>query len=270
MATPGVVVAYPFDESTSGWFTHCLADLIRFDANAGRYICGPAGGLIALSSGPRIGEIRNRIVDEFASKYTEESEWLLMIDSDMTFPATLVEQFMAVASPEETPILGGLCFTGGASHEPQPTVYRQILVEGQLSSVQVVYDYPRDALVKVGATGGACLMIHRKALAAMKEHFGRIDGRDNPYPWFADGIVGPRGEAWGEDVVFCLRANAIGIPVHVLTSVKLGHVKPMVIDEVFYDNHRETRAMDELLGKPNGQQPNRAERRRAAREKAST
>ncbi len=239
----GVVIGFMFSEQTAGWFTHCLADLIRYDAMGSRHVSSEHGGLIAISTGPRVAEGRNTMIDQFASNYGEESEWLLMLDSDMTFPATLLDQLMAVADPAETPILGGLCFTGGRNHQPRPTIYRQVVVEGSNLSAEIVDDYPRDALVKVGATGGACLLLHRKALAAMGKHYGTLENdQPNPYPWFAEGVIGSHGTAWGEDVLFCLRANAMGIPVHVLTSVKLGHVKATVIDEVFFDNWRAAKA----------------------------
>jgi hypothetical protein len=288
----GVVIGFMFNERVSGYFAHCLADLIRVDSQGHNYVGGKAGGLISISTGPRVAEGRNRLIDEFASQYGEGSEWLLMLDTDMTFPGTLLDQLMAVADPEKVPILGGLCFTGGRGHEPKPTIYREVVV-GEMVSVRPVLDYPRDALVKVGATGAACMLMHRSALGAMKNHFETTaDGKHNPYPWFAEGIVGPEGDAWGEDILFCLRANALGIPVHVLTSAKLGHIKPTVIDEVFFDNWHRDKHLDDLTEKATGEYDaipgedgiidvvasngdpvpeygaNRAERRRLARERA--
>lgn len=284
----GVVVGYMFPErGVSGWWAHCLADMLRIDAQGHQYVTGEHGGLISICTGPRVAEGRNRMIDEFAQSYGEESEWLLMLDTDMTFPATLLDQLMAVADPIEVPILGGLCFTGGGNNEPKPTIYREVLV-GDSVTVRPVMDYPRDALVKVGATGAACLLLHRKALGTMQKRYTTTaEGKHNPYPWFAEGIVGPEGDAWGEDILFCLRANAIGIPVHVLTTAKLGHVKATLVDEVFFDNWHREKHLDDLTKmatgetevvpvppETNGHDPvpeygaSRAERRQAARERA--
>ena len=268
---PGVVVSWLFPTDTSGWFTYSLAAMLRYDAQGPGHITGEHGGLISLSSGPRVAEARNQIVDYFAEKHPT-SEWLLMLDSDMTFPEYLVEKLMEVADPEEAPIVGGLCFAGGRANDPYPTVYRAVQIDKdgqQYASIERVYDYPRNAMVKVGATGGACLLMHRSALGAIGNHFGKTpEGAQNPYPWFAEGVHGPNGEPWGEDIVFCLRALQLGIPVWVHTGVKLGHVKTHIIDEEYYDNRRKAAELTAQGHFDKVEPHNRAERRAAARKKA--
>lgn len=260
---PGVVVAWMFPEENSGWFTYSLADMIRYDASAGRHICRQEGGLIALSSGPRVAESRNQVVDLFAGNHPD-AEWLLMIDSDMTFEPDMLERLLEHADPQRVPILGGLCFAGGRSHTPYPTIYRELAVHDGYIEIDRVYDYPPDRLCKVGATGGACLLVHRRVYAAMKQPypqgFGTLpDGRDNAYPWFSEGLVGPHNEPLGEDIAFCKRANMLHIPVHVHTGIKLGHMKTQEINEEYYLKQR---------AEGGAAQVTRAERRRAARELA--
>lgn len=261
---PGVVFAFMYPETTSGFFTASLAAMLTFDAKHGRHVIDH-GGTIALSSGPRVAETRCLMVDLFATKYPD-SEWLLMIDSDMTFPEDIVEALMHVADPVEAPIVGGLCFAGGKQSAPYPTVYRLTTLETGQLGVERVYDYPRDAMVKVGATGGACLLMHRSVFAAMKTKFGELpSGEPNPYPWFQEGIIGPHGEAWGEDILFCLRAHQLGIPVHVHTGIKLGHAKVQIIDETLYDRGRNLpqSTSDSVTVRPPAE--NRAARRERAR-----
>jgi hypothetical protein len=53
-----------------------------------------------------------------------------------------------------------------------------------------------------------------------------------PWEWFVYATMG--GEPIGEDITFCLRAQELGIPTHVDTSIKCGHEKPVVIDETLY------------------------------------
>lgn len=268
MDSPGVCLSWIFPRDVSGWFAMSVANMLTLDARYNQHIIGPRGDIIAISSSPRIAEARNQVIDNFAA-LEQQPEWLLMIDSDMTFEPDLLERMLAVADPVEVPILGGLCFAGGRHHDPYPTIYRQIEKDGYLS-VDRVYDYPRDALVKVGATGAACMLIHRNALGAMKNNYNtKPDGSRNPYPWFAEGVVGPEGEPWGEDIIFCLKAGALGIPVHVHTGIKLGHIKDYVVDEAYYDARRAARREDELW--KSGETPavngDRAARRRKAREK---
>lgn len=267
----GVVVSWLFADDVSGWFALSLASLIRHDAQGPRHIVGEFGGLTAAQSGPRVAEARNRVIDNFATVHTD-AEWLVMFDSDMTFEPDIIERMLAVASPDEVPILGALCFAaGGDDGGPYPTIYREVIYPGpdgkEMVGVTPVHDYPRDALVKCGATGGAGLLIHRNALAAMSrpwpDGFGtREDGSPNPYPWFSEGLVNPDGRGLGEDIAFCRRAALLGIPTHVHTGIKMGHVKQYKLDEDYYlARQREAAAMAPSA-------PNRAARRQAARAKA--
>jgi len=253
------------------------SDLIvqALDARLDRHIIGDRGDQIHIQSSPRIHEARNQVVDHFAA-LPQQPEWLLMIDADMTFEPDLIYKMLAVADPVRVPILGALCFGGGRVHEPFPTIYRlteETVDERSYYSLDKVYDYPRDALVSVGATGAACLLVHRQVFATMKTAYGTLlDGQPNPSPWFAEGITGLKGEGWGEDTVFCLRAQSLRIPVHVHTGIKVGHVKEVIIDEVFYDNRREAVRQDQLWKGVSGETPklDRAARRRQARERMAS
>jgi len=168
---------------------------------------------------------------------------------------------MEIADPATVPILGGLCFAGGRSGRIYPTIFKEGVTEEGHIWTEPVDEYPEDALVKVGGTGAACLLMHRSALAAMKrpypDGFGTLaDGRRNPYPWFTEGLIGPNGEPYGEDIAFCRKARQLGIPVHVHTSIKLGHMKTFEINEEEYHRYLASKA------RSNG---TRAERRRAQR-----
>jgi len=193
------------------------------------------GGLvIAVGSGPRIAEARNQVVSQFLA---QKAEWLLMIDTDMTFSNDMLDKIMDAADAEEFPIVGGLCFGGGRSGIMFPTLYRLRKVENvNESPVQVIEDYPDDAMCEVDATGAAFLLIHRGVLEKMGEVY-----KDSPYPWFLEGAV-YKGTKFGEDWAFCMRAKEAGYKIHVHTGVKIGHVKPMVLDEDAWFAFKEKKA----------------------------
>lgn len=269
---PGVVLATLASESNPFDFTSAWGNVLQYDASRNGYCLQP-GGTLALKSGPRIAEARSQLVDQFfAEPLYRQAQWLLMIDSDMVPPIDLIDRMMAVADPTHVPVLGGLCFAGGRLMAPYPTIYEEVLVEREgyddFIAIQPVKEYPRNALVKVGATGGACLLMHRNVLAAMSQPwpkgFGtQLDGTKNPYPWFIEGLVTPHGDPIGEDIAFCRRLAQMQVPIHVHTGVKLGHVKTFILDEEVYDFHQSLVA--ETKPETNGH-GNRAERRRAARE----
>lgn len=172
---------------------------------------------ICQQSGPRIATTRNQMVRAFLDDTT--AEWLWMVDTDMTFDPDILERLLDCN--EE--VVGGLCFAR-AKGGIYPTMYRY---DEETEFIERVYDYPEDELVSVSATGAACLLVHRSVL----EKVG-IDNKE-PYRWFADTAT-PDGREIGEDITFCLRCLDIGIPVHVHTGIKCGHIKEVNIDETAY------------------------------------
>jgi hypothetical protein len=261
---PNVVLSWIDPGTVPSRFAASLAYLLQHDAEHEGYLLG-AGGTINLQSGPRIAEARCQVVDHFGKPEYAGADWLLMLDSDMTFEPDLLVRLLAVADPEEVPVLGGLCFAGGRSGRMYPTLYKEGVTDEGHIWVEPVDNYPPNALVKVGGTGGACLLIHRQVLAAMKrpypDGFGTMaDGRYNPYPWFVEGLVGPNGEPYGEDIAFCLKCRQLGIPVHVHTGIQLGHVKAFELNEDEWRRHTVEKATT------NG--ATRQQRRQAARQRA--
>lgn len=103
-----------------------------------------------------------------------------------------------------------------------PTIY----IYGD-EGVRMVTDYPLDQLVQCHATGGHCILIHRRVLADPKW----LDDK-HPQPWFRMGFR--EGGEVSEDQFFCMKAGALGFPVFVDTSIKTGHVKTFVADEDLY------------------------------------
>lgn len=205
-----------------------------------RRICRPGGGTIMVTSGPRIAETRSQIVDKFlGSPQFEGAEWLMMIDSDMVFRPEHVDQLLDVAHRTERPIVGGLCFAGLSPESMYPTVYDLSRQDDGAFAVGQIHDYPRDQLVKVGATGAAFMVVHRDVFAKMSAAFATLpNGKPNVYPWFVEGHTDSHGRPFGEDIAFCIRAQALGFPVHVDTRVKIGHHKGLILDENLFDRTR--------------------------------
>jgi hypothetical protein len=90
-----------------------------------------------------------------------------------------------------------------------------------------MFDYPRNQLVEVDATGAACILIHRRPLETVRATYGDC--------WFDPlKVPNPNGEGsteFGEDMSFCLRLKACDVPMFVDTSVQTTHDK----GGVFYD-----------------------------------
>ncbi|HSZ41807.1 MAG TPA: hypothetical protein VK817_17770 [Trebonia sp.] len=178
--------------------------------------------VIAVGSGPNISTARNMVTRSFLEERT--ADWLFMCDTDMWFPPDTVDRLVAAADPVERPVVGGLCFsqnTDNGGGEPYSTMYELAERDGELCFVRYK-KWPEDACVPVSATGAACLLVHRTALETVAKRTG-----DKAAPWFRESTAG--SALIGEDLTFCLRCAAAGVPVHVHTGVKAGHMKTTML-----------------------------------------
>ena len=177
---------------------------------------------LAAPSGPNISEARNLVVRRFLTEC--RAPWLLMCDTDMVFGAAEVDRLTEAADPVTRPVLGALCYSqDGATGEKQPTMY-ELVQEDNLGQVGFArYKlWPQDICVPVAATGAAFLLMHRDALERVEKTAG-----DRAAPWFRESVIG--AALAGEDMTFCLRCQAAGIPVHVHTGVAVGHMKTTML-----------------------------------------
>lgn len=181
--------------------------------------------VVAREWGPNVSTGRNLLVREFLDNH--RAPWLLMVDTDMVFSSTALDRLIAAADPVGRPIVGGLCFSL-VNGETLPTLYE--LTENTESGRPEFIRYtqwPEDGLLRVTATGAAFLLMHRSALEAVE----RLT-KDISAPWFRETPVGAPLALMGEDMTFCLRCAAAGIPVHVHTGVQVGHMKPAMLGKV--------------------------------------
>ncbi len=186
-------------------------------------------------SSANVAHARCAIVEDFLA-HPKKPDWLLCIDSDMTFGDDLIDELLGAADPKERPIVGGLCFgvrpvkdadgrehfnaCGASPLELFPTIYT-LDDAGQMFHV---FGYPQGEVIQAHSTGAACLLIHRSVLA---DERWKADG--HPLPWFRESVM--HGVPVSEDQFFCLKAGSFGYPVHINTRARTGHVKTFIADE---------------------------------------
>jgi GT2 family glycosyltransferase len=181
--------------------------------------------VLAYQSGPNISTGRNQLVNSFLAEYT--APWLLMLDTDMCFAPDAAARLIGAADPADRPVVGALCFSQNFEGAPYSTMYELTEPEPGRLAFARRKDWPENECVKVSATGAAFLLMHRDALEKIAASSGDIAA-----PWFRESAVGAPLSLMGEDMTFCLRAGAAGIPVHVHTGVQVGHVKPVMLGKV--------------------------------------
>lgn len=182
-------------------------------------------------------EARNQAVYDFLTEFPD-AQWLFWLDTDMGFPPDTLEALLEAADPADRPMVGALCFSqqeiesdgmGGRRTQPTPVLYDWITVDGQ-SGYAVRWDYPRDTVTQVHATGSACVVIHRSVFERIQKEFGPV--------WY-DRIPNPStAQLFSEDLSFCVRAGAVGIPVFVDTRVQTTHLKQVWVSEELYKRER--------------------------------
>lgn len=241
MAKAKVSVGFLHPGHYAACFAESLTDLMFYDAAThGRIVTHPHGKMGKQCGAAGIVDGRNTLARVLLDE--TESDWLFMVDSDMDFRPDTVERLIEAAHAIDRPIVGGLAFahktdgkaTGyGIRYRCQPTLYDWFEDDTRAGFVPR-FDYERNALVEVSATGAACLLIHRTAFEAIRAKYGDV--------WF-DTIRHPKGANFSEDMSFCVRAAACDLPLYVHTGIQTGHDKGGVFyDEVFYDAQRAAKA----------------------------
>lgn len=214
-----VVITWPAYRFIDTGFAQCLSALQVHDAKESHRILDVLG----LIGPPRAAANRNFLT---RAALKTSAEWVLMIDADMAFPADSLDRILAAADPDERPIVSGLYFGGKPEGPAIPHAY----VPGEsdtgfrpidgMDNTRSVWH----GVGQVGAVGGGFLLCHRLALEVVGQAYEATG-----HAWFAETVRD--GHDIGEDITFCLRAAACGIPIHVDFDLKLGHIKTGVVDE---------------------------------------
>lgn len=225
-----VQIAYLHPHVVSHSWHESMMRLVGYDAaNEGRVV-GTVGPYMIRCDAGGLVESRNLAATRFLDE--TDHEWLWFIDTDMGFLPDTVDRLVDAADPVERPVVGALCFGlrevaydgyGGQRTMPVPTLFRHAKTpEGHVGFTNR-WDYPADTVVQVAGTGAACLLIHRTVLEKTRAEFGDT--------WF-DPVRYGDGRRVSEDLSFCAKLGASGIPVFVHTGVKTTHHKQFwVADE---------------------------------------
>jgi hypothetical protein len=237
------VLGWLSNGQTDAMFTSSLAQTFLYDM---QYNHGAIVGGIGMISSPRVAYTRNDIISKFLMMKNyiggkvQQPQVLVFLDADMVWNEDSIHRLILQVDREESPIVGGLAFAGRPETGCFSTTHRLVAEKDGTwkGGIELVayHDLPENAMVKLGATGGACLAVHRNALSKMASSatFGLKNGKMNDAIWFED-----RGGTWGEDVAFCLKAQACGIPIWVHTGIEFGHRKMITMGAEFWLDHKQ-------------------------------
>lgn len=179
---------------------------------------GLIGGVTDMSAGPLVSLARNMLMTRFLESALD---WLWCCDTDIMFTPALPGRLLAAADPDDRPVMSGL-YHLSLGAEPVPAMFTAGGNAGRLTFTPV-RDYEPGAVIRVDGVGAGCLLIHRAALETMR------DTHDGQPLWWREVIHDT--QYVGEDLSFCIRAAAAGIPVHVDTGAQAGHLKTVILGQ---------------------------------------
>lgn len=210
-----IVIAWCDPGNVSGYFTQSILSSFLYDIDEApkRLI---RSGFIRVSGGPLIARLRNMIVQHFLDT---DSQWLLFVDSDMTWDKNTIHQLYSHADPIKAPIVSG--FTCGLNVDGTIVSTLGIKVPDQGDELMFAFPTDVDKLVEVDTVGTGFVLIHRDVFIKVRDEI-----KDEHFPWFNEDVYLSRPR--GEDQSFCLRARSLGIPVHVHTGIPVGHHKSII------------------------------------------
>ena len=242
----GTVIPAVVDGGTwAACFGLSWTDLMLYDLSQSNRIMRQNGMYLRKIAGTMgVAAGRNEIVRAFLAA---DAEWLFMVDADMGFDRDTVDRLVLSAVANDVKVLGALCFAQkqdrdlapapfyGNRLRIQPTLYQytEVPATGE-KGFRSITKYHRNAFQKVGATGAACILIHREVLETV--------GADPFLPITVAGAGGngtPR--TFSEDLSFCIRVSAVGYDIGVDTSIQTTHDKGGIfLDETAYAMQQET------------------------------
>lgn len=167
--------------------THTVASLLRLSREEYKFSFN-------MIIGSCIAQNRNECVQDALD---DDVDYILWIDSDMTFEPNNLKQLLA----DDKDIVTGLYFT--RKQPVEPVIYSMVDDSEYYASIK---DYDKNAMFKVGGCGGGFVLVKADVYKKIKKD------------WYS--IIGNIGE----DLSFCRRALENGYDIWCDTAVKLGHV----------------------------------------------
>lgn len=214
-----VVLGFVAGDMVVTRFMMSVMGLMRHD-HAHRRLLGDGDHLI--QEGCFIDNNRDKLAENLLKS---AGEWLLTLDTDVSFGPDLLDLMLDSAKQIGAPILSALYVTWMGDGKQLCPVWLVNREDGLTQTVAHLNDGPQE-LDAIGL--GACL-IHRSVFEKMKAEYeaGQVPWANSPWIWFGRDRLG-KGHlptSTGEDVTFCRRAKACGFKIWGDSRIEVTHLK---------------------------------------------
>jgi len=156
---------------------------------------------------------RNKMVRAFIGT---NIDWLLVVDTDMVWEPPDWQRLRDSADTEH-PFVGGTYFVDNDPPAPCCVIFDD---DGKANHPILRETSPE--LIQVSASCIGFGLIHRDV-------FLRSADVTNDHEWFEHGWRAQNGQTLPEDWAFCNRVGEAGIPIHINSKVRIGHLKSRVV-----------------------------------------
>lgn len=177
-------------------------------------------GFAWFSNFPRVDAMRDSAL---LSACRDGFSHVLFLDADMVWPSDVLVRMLR---HHDAGIVGGLYLLKGPPYSPVALADIVETTKAGVNHYAYQVEYGTE-LIDVNILGMGCTLIPLEAVRRM-----------GPRPWF---LYEDDGEGWprvSEDVPFCRRAKACGVPILFDPTVKCGHVTSTIIDERFHKRYQ--------------------------------
>jgi len=221
-----VVIGYVHPHTVTEGFARSLAEACLIKDN---HIIG----IIAASS-PRQEHGRNTVISKYldGAQYAGDhvgAEWLMWIDTDMTFKPDAIKRLLATAKTTKADMVAGLGFVykrGEGVLIPNAWTWNPEAQEWEDTD-----DYKSGIVQEIDGTGSGFALINRRV-------FQHTDNNE----WHRSGTHPKTGKYMGHDLAFCYD-NIVDGPFKLVwdTNVHTGHVKHFELDENMFRNYQRSK-----------------------------
>jgi len=173
----------------------------------------PANVKLVMNYGSAVTQARNNIVKQM------EGDWIMFIDSDMTFPPDAITKMIQNIQDKNVDICTAVCYRKVPNFEP--CIFKK--ATGNNPQYKFIGDWPRDRLFEIDACGSAFVIIKRSVLEAIKE------------PWYS------YSDFLSEDLNLCRKAKDYGFRIWCDPSIPIGHVKGFPYGDMVYRMNEENK-----------------------------
>lgn len=170
-------------------------------------------------SSAAIDHNRNKI---FSHAREQQFDYMIQIDSDMTFPPNYIEHLIWMAKDHrDAAVTAGVAFLGNPPHYPAFFQWDETH-----TGHYPVIEYPTDNPFHVDILGGYGFCVPRKVIKQLPDNpFDRLPIPDN----IDKTKTNLSHTYYSEDFSFCKRLEDAHIKIIVDPTVELGHVRPQII-----------------------------------------